>query len=617
MANFGNVAVKLTADADQFRSEFAKAVGGAESAMSKIGSAVGGLKSKLAGLGVGVSFGALFSESVKAAMEAEQASARLDAVLKATGYSAGLAKKELDGMADAMSKSTQFDDESIRNASATLLKFGNIQGDVFREAINLSADVAAFNNEDIAAGAENVGKALLDVESASKLLKQAGVKLSDQQKDQIKVFEESGDTAKAQQIILEELKKSYDGMSESLNTGLTKSTKDAAKAWDELLESIGKTGATTKGTNTFLSGVTFSLEKLKDLVDGFNQDKLEAILVKSGAKPLTALPGFSGVSGKDMFAGKTLEDVSAANGAVAKQKDADKDAEYTRQKKMAEEGKKHAKALADLTEKQRKAMADSDQWAADSLSDQLQEANKAQAEWAKNANETARGFVDMVSPADELVRKMQAVEFLMETINKETGKPFLSGDQGQLALLGLNEQIDALNEVKDTGKDAYADLTRAVEGWGRSSADAIVDFAFTGKMSFSGMVDSMMKDLARMAVYKNVTKRAFDALGSGDFLSTIGGFFSGGQTLPSYAVGTDYVPRDMVAQIHKGERIVPAAQNAAGSLGNTYHVSVAVDATGGKVAGDAGGAGELGRRIESAVRGVLLSEKRPGGMLAG
>ena len=34
-----------------------------------------------------------------------------------------------------------------------------------------------------------------------------------------------------------------------------------------------------------------------------------------------------------------------------------------------------------------------------------------------------------------------------------------------------------------------------------------------------------------------------------------------GFTLPSFAVGTNYVPQDMVAQIHKGEAIVPAAFN--------------------------------------------------------
>ena len=42
---------------------------------------------------------------------------------------------------------------------------------------------------------------------------------------------------------------------------------------------------------------------------------------------------------------------------------------------------------------------------------------------------------------------------------------------------------------------------------------------------------------------------------------------AGGLPLPSFDSGTPYVPRDMIAKIHRGERIVPAAENAAGRLG--------------------------------------------------
>ena len=76
--------------------------------------------------------------------------------------------------------------------------------------------------------------------------------------------------------------------------------------------------------------------------------------------------------------------------------------------------------------------------------------------------------------------------------------------------------------------------------------------------------------------------------------------------LPSFDVGTDYVPRDMVAQIHKGERIVPAANNRPGALGG-HSVSVVINM------GGSGSPAEVRRAGGAAARevlGVLQSARR-------
>jgi hypothetical protein len=67
--------------------------------------------------------------------------------------------------------------------------------------------------------------------------------------------------------------------------------------------------------------------------------------------------------------------------------------------------------------------------------------------------------------------------------------------------------------------------------------------------------------------------------GSGaSFASGIGSWLS---SLLSFDVGTDFVPQDMVAKIHKGERIVPAAQNKPGyggvTISNSFTISGPTD----------------------------------------
>lgn len=58
------------------------------------------------------------------------------------------------------------------------------------------------------------------------------------------------------------------------------------------------------------------------------------------------------------------------------------------------------------------------------------------------------------------------------------------------------------------------------------------------------------------------------AAGGSGIFDGIGSWFS---NLLSFDVGTDFVPEDMVAKVHKGERIIPAAQNKPGYGGTTIN----------------------------------------------
>jgi hypothetical protein len=202
-----------------------------------------------------------------AAIEAEQASLRLDAVLKATGHSAGLTKEQLDGMADALAESTKFDDESLRNAEAQLLKFGNIHGDTFRTAIKLSADLAAFMGTDLESAVQAVGKALTSPTEGMRALERQVGKFSPAARQMIQDLVEGGQEAKAQGLVLDLLKGKIGGAAEALNSGLAKSTGNVTKQWNEMLEAIGKSEPFQKAAKAGLGMVEQAFRDIKEIVE--------------------------------------------------------------------------------------------------------------------------------------------------------------------------------------------------------------------------------------------------------------------------------------------------------------------------------------------------------------
>lgn len=241
---------------------------GFESLEGSILNLKGSVTSMVAGaLSIGSIVGVL-TKVGRAAIEAEEAQARLETTLKATGGTAGLTLRELNDLADEMAGATPFDDESLRNASAQLLKFGNIQEDVFRRALKASADFAAFMGTDVVSASHLVGTALASpAEAAGRLERQIG-KLTYAEETMIKEFVAAGDVISAQGVLLDILNRKIGGAAQLMNTGLNGALRDATKQFGELLEEIGKTEVVGGRLERMLAGAASLFRDLKNEIAG-------------------------------------------------------------------------------------------------------------------------------------------------------------------------------------------------------------------------------------------------------------------------------------------------------------------------------------------------------------
>ena len=193
----------------------------------------------------------------------EQANARLEAVLKATGNAAGVTATQLRDMALATEKSTLFNAQDIKNAEATLVTFKNIQGDVFNQVLRMSADVASEKGGDLVSWATRLGRAFNDPKVGLTQLTRVGIQFTDEEREQIKTLQEHNQLAEAQAIIYDKLVGSFGGAAEAMHTGLSGATHDVTVAWHELLIELGKTDLVSHTVVGALNFIARGLEALK------------------------------------------------------------------------------------------------------------------------------------------------------------------------------------------------------------------------------------------------------------------------------------------------------------------------------------------------------------------
>lgn len=255
------------------------AVRSVRSGLAGLTTAARSVMGAFAAVGAGAAFTALMQGAARAAELAVASQQRLANAIKSTGGAAGVTAEQVERLSQAMAANTGFDDESIRDSAATLLTFRNVHKETFEEAIRLTADYAKFMGTDLQSATVQVGKALNDPLIGITALNRAGVTFSETQKEQIRLFWEQGEAAKAQGIILDELAAQFGGAAEAMNTGYAKATSDTRKAWIDFLEALGRTEAVSGPVIASLGGITRALKAMESAMTGpvpFSADELLA-----------------------------------------------------------------------------------------------------------------------------------------------------------------------------------------------------------------------------------------------------------------------------------------------------------------------------------------------------
>lgn len=142
------------------------------------------------------------------------------------------------------------------------------------------------------------------------------------------------------------------------------------------------------------------------------------------------------------------------------------------------------------------------------------------------------------------------------------------------------EQAEATERQKQADRDraqAFQELT--------STFESAFEAAAMGGEKLSDVLNSLLKDIQKLALRQYVTKPLTDALfgssGGGGLLGQLGASIFG--SFSSHAAGISYVPRDALVRVHKGEEIVNRREVDRGRGGGYSKVNIYNSDSGNKV----------------------------------
>ena len=273
----------------------------------------------VAAAGVAVKLAVDFvKSSVAAFVVQEQAVARLEAALKATGGAVGITSYEMQKMAASLDSLTKFSDEAIIKAQGLLVTFTNIGEEVFPRALEAALDLSEMFGTDLKAASIQLGKALNDPIKGMSALAETGITFSQTQKDLIRGFQEQGDIVSAQKVILAELEREFGGVARAARDTASGALPALQNALSDLQASAGADFAT--GARPLIEWLTKVIQKSADTstaLRGAAASAKELATVGASTKPTEQLKKESDVLRENL-------DIRNKTGNISRQEYAEK-----------------------------------------------------------------------------------------------------------------------------------------------------------------------------------------------------------------------------------------------------------------------------------------------------
>lgn len=197
----------------------------------------------------------------------------------------------------------------------------------------------------------------------------------------------------------------------------------------------------------------------------------------------------------------------------------------------------------------------------------------------------------------------------------------------------FNESFgEGLRQYYQSLQDFGGQVANSVKGAFQGLEDQLTNFVTTGKANFSDLANSIIADIARIAIRQAIIRPLVggvldifgipkSAMGNVFAQNGIQKFARGGivdrPTLFPFAKGTGLLGEagpEAIMPLRRGRDGRLGVEAAGG--GGAVSVVVNVDAQGTNVQGDSAKGKEFGRVISEAVKNEIVIQKRPGGLLA-